>query len=292
MAIGNFDGVHLGHRAVISAGVARARAAGLAPVVLTFDPHPADVLGRGRPATLTRLERKIERLGELTPDLSVVVEPFTRELSLMTPRAFASELLVQALDARVVIVGENFRFGHGRAGDLATLRDLGAELGFEARAEDIAGDALGPYSSTRVRAALKAGDLVAARNVLGRPHAISGVVVHGDGRGRSIGVPTANLSDLVEALPPQGVYACRVTWPEGGRFGAVANLGVRPTVGAGFAFEVHLFDFDRDLYGQTLTVELLSRVRDERRFASLDALRSQIAADIAAARQIVASDGG
>ncbi len=279
---------------MILAGVERAARHGLSPLVLTFYPHPADVLGRGRRVpTLTGIERKVELITRIDPALRVVVEPFTVELSRMTPRQFAEELLVQQLGARIVIVGDNFRFGHNRAGDLAALVELGRELGFEAGAEALVGDAHGAFSSTRVRELISAGDMRGAAVVLGRPHSISGVVVRGDQRGRSIGVPTANLDQVGEALPPGGVYACVVDRLDDeesatilGR--GVANIGMRPTVGGTrLSIEAHLLDFDSDLYGARLRVHLVERLRDEVRFSGLDELKHQIARDIAAARPIL-----
>jgi riboflavin kinase/FMN adenylyltransferase len=292
VAIGNFDGVHLGHRAVIEAALNEARGAELRPLVLTFDPHPAEVLGRGVRPPLTRLERKVELIERLGPELRVVVEPFTLELSQLTPEQFARDFVVELLGAKVVIVGENFRFGHGRAGDLPTLVRLGEELGFQARASSLSGDSVGPYSSTRARAALAAGDLAAVRSVLGRPHSLSGSIALGNQRGRTIGVPTANLSGVAEALPPYGVYAVLVDRVQEGvatTLGTgVANIGLRPTLNAGFSVEVHLFDFDQDLYGATVRVHLVARLRDEQKFAGLPELKTQIALDIAGARTALA----
>jgi riboflavin kinase/FMN adenylyltransferase len=277
---------------VIEAAIAQAERDGQIPVVLTFDPHPAEVLGRGHAPALTRLPRKIELLRRLGPALRVVVEPFTLALARKAPREFASELLVGKLGAGTVLVGENFRFGHERSGDFAELARLGAELGFRAQSHELAGDGGGSYSSTRVRAALAAGELDEVERLLSRPHALSGRVVHGDGRGRSIGVPTANLEGIAEALPPHGVYACVVDrgLDDGGfeALGtAVMNLGVRPTVAAGFSAEVHLLDLNQDLYGRELRVHLCARLRSEQRFPSLEALKAQIAADIGEARRML-----
>lgn len=288
VAIGNFDGVHVGHRAVIGAALSEARERNLLPLVLTFDPHPAQVLGRGVRPPLTVLSRKVELIERLGAELRVVVEPFTLELSRLTPAQFASEFVVELLAAKVVIVGENFRFGHGRAGDLATLVELGHEHGFAAHASSLCGDADGPYSSTRARAALARGDLAAVAAVLGRPHSISGTVVQGAQRGRTIGVPTANLAGVAEALPPYGVYAVLVDLVGDGGDAllstGVANIGLRPTVSGGFSVEVHLFDFSGDLYGKTLRVHLVKFLRDECKFAGLSELKAQIAQDIVAAR--------
>jgi riboflavin kinase / FMN adenylyltransferase len=290
VAIGNFDGVHRGHQAVIAQASRLAREAELALRVLTFDPHPATVLGRGAVPVLTTLERKIELLCQQSADLEVVVEPFTLELSQTAPQDFTRQLLVEALNAKLVLVGEDFRFGHGRAGDFNMLAQLGQLQGFRAHAAGLERDAIGPISSTRVRVALATGALDLVEALLGRPHALTGVVVAGQGRGRTIGVPTANLEGLVEALPSHGVYAVLVDCRREGTFtklaAGVANYGVRPTLGAGPSFEVHLFDVSEDLYGKELRVHLLGRLREERRFSGIDELRAQIARDIAAAREL------
>ena len=290
--IGNFDGVHRGHQAVLAASAAAARHMGLEPVVLTFHPHPSEVLGRSVLPALTTLERKIELIGRIDPAFVVVVEPFDAELARVEPEEFAERLLGRELGAKCVVVGQNFRFGRNRAGDLPALARFGERFGFDVRAEELKGDARGPYSSTRVRAALARGDLDDVTLELGRPHALSGSVIHGAGRGRSIGVPTVNLGSVREALPPHGVYACLVDRLESGAARAlasgVANIGVRPTVAAGFGVEVHLFDFEGDLYGAEVRVHLVRRIRDERRFAGVAELRAQIDLDMGEARGALA----
>jgi riboflavin kinase/FMN adenylyltransferase len=291
-AIGNFDGVHRGHVDVLSRAAAEARENGLRPIALTFDPPPSAVLGRTPPAILTPLARKIELI-ERT-GMKVVVKTFDRALAAASPREFAERVLVNELSVRRVVVGQDFRFGQGRAGDLDTLMALGQELGFTAHPAAIVGDAEGPWSSTRARKAIARGDFAEVERVLGRPHALTGVVIHGDQRGRALGFPTANLGEVRELLPPFGVYAVLVdrTGP-GARPAApllrgVANIGVRPTVGAGPAIEVHLFDLAEDLYGIELRAHLIAFVRGEHKFASLDALKAQISADCQRAREIVA----
>lgn len=270
---------------------ALADARGLCTVVLTFDPHPSQVLRGFTPPRLATLERRVELLRRHGAD-DVVVEPFTLDFAALTPSRFAKELLVDRLGARAVVVGENFRFGAKRAGDLEALRGFGRELGFEVAAAEVAGDERGPFSSTRVRDAIAGGDLDEATRLLGRRHSISGVVEGGDRRGRTIGFPTANLGGVPEVLPPRGVYAVFADDRPG-----VMNLGVRPTVdGANLRVEVHLFDFDGDLYGQSMRVHLVSRIRDEKKFSGLDELRAQIALDAEAARRSLATappgDGG
>jgi len=282
VVIGNFDGVHLGHQAVLRQARALAAARSLRCVVLTFDPHPSEVLGRGLPPQLTTLPRRIALLRQHGAT-DVAVEPFTLELAGWSPERFAVELLATRLRTRAVVVGENFRFGNKRAGDFATLQELGAKLGFEAVAAEVAGDAEGPFSSTRIRDAIAAGDVGTAAAILARPHTLGGVVEHGDARGRTIGFPTANLGGVEEMLPANGVYAVRVGADKG-----VMNVGVRPTVdGNALRIEVHLFDTDRDLYGQRLDVDLVARLRGEQKFAGLEDLRAQIAKDAENARKVL-----
>jgi riboflavin kinase/FMN adenylyltransferase len=248
------------------------------------------VLRGARPSVLTTMQRRIELIQRLQPAISVVVQEFSRELSEWSAREFVELLLIDELGAREVVVGANFRFGHGREGDVALLAELGAELGFAARALPLEGDEQGAVSSSRVRKALGAADLELVMRLMGRPHALSGRVVEGDRRGRSIGFPTANLGDVAEVLPPHGVYACLVDRVSSdGRAvalaKAVANIGVRPTVEAGLSVEAHLLDWSGDLYGAELRVHLIRRLRDERRFDGLPALVAQIEADVAAARR-------
>jgi riboflavin kinase/FMN adenylyltransferase len=289
VAIGNFDGVHRGHQAVIEASVARARAHQLRPLVLTFHPHPAEVLGGRSQRVLTPLGRKVTLLTRLAPDLGVVVEPFTKELAAMSPGEFVETVLVGALGAREVIVGQNFRFGAQRSGDLGTLRELGFPLGLEARAEPLVQDAGEPISSTRIRALIEHGRVSEAEQLLGRPHALSGLVVEGQKRGRTIGFPTVNLANILEQTPADGVYATLVDeLAADGTARALAcgvtNLGVRPTVEAGRSVETHLLDFQGDLYGRELRLHFIARLRDEQRFGSLAELTQQLARDVAAGR--------
>jgi riboflavin kinase/FMN adenylyltransferase len=299
VVIGNFDGVHRGHREVVARAAGDAARRGESVAVLTFEPHPASVLGRGAPPQrLTRLSRKVELLGACGVSL-VVAQRFDAAFAALAPAEFVDEILVRGLGARLVVVGHDFRFGAKRAGDLETLRALGRERGFDVDVQDVVGDARGAYSSSRVRAALAVGDLDEARQVLGRPHAIEGGVITGDRRGRTLGFPTANLAHVVEALPANGVYAVAVdaAHGEGPEFDAlavgVANVGIRPTLGGDPAprVEAHLFDLaerDRDLYGRALRVHWLARLREERRFAGLEELKAQIAADAAQARAATA----
>ncbi len=293
MVIGNFDGVHRGHRAILGQATRLAADLGLTPVVLTFEPHPAAVVGRGSLPALTSLPRKLSLLERQRDDLEIVVQPFDLELAQTEPPDFVERLLARDLCAKAVLVGENFRFGRGRGGDFALLASLGERYGFRAHAAALERDEGGIISSTRVRAGLKLGDLVEVERLLGRPHAVTGLVIEGQGKGRSIGVPTANLGQVDEALPPHGVYAVVVDRRVDQDFvllaAGVANFGVRPTLGAGPSFEVHLFDTSLDLYGQELRVHLLERLREERKFAGLPELRAQIADDVARARALTAA---
>lgn len=290
LVVGNFDGVHRGHQSVLTEAVEAARAAHLVPSVLTFDPHPAAVVGQGAPPMLTTLERRAELVGALGVE-RMYVRRFDAAFASWEPERFARELVAGALRARVVVVGQNFRFGAKRAGDLTLLRALGAQLGFEVRVHAIASDAQGPYSSTRAREAIAAGDLPAVEAVLARPHALSGVVVHGDERGRTINFPTANIAPVAEMLPPDGVYAVRVeeVGPDGEvtpLAGGVTNIGVRPTVGGGArTVETFLLGFAGDLDDLQLRVHLVARLRDEQKFADLEALKAQILRDCTEARR-------
>jgi riboflavin kinase / FMN adenylyltransferase len=288
IVIGNFDGVHEGHKAVLRQARRASGEHGQGPVVFTFHPHPNEVLGRGLPPKLTTLARRKELLIENGAS-SVIVEPFTLDLASWSPERFARELLHDRLRAEVVVVGENFRFGHKRAGDIETLRALGETLGFETRPAEIVGDVKGPFSSTRIRDAIAKADLDEATAVLGRPHALSGVVVRGDRIGRTLGFPTANLGGIEEMLPPHGVYAVRARTPAA-LCDAVMNIGTRPTVdGRVLRVEVHLLDVDVDLYDANLRVDLVARVRGEEKFDGRGALKAQIGRDVEAARALLGS---
>jgi riboflavin kinase/FMN adenylyltransferase len=293
LVIGNLDGMHCGHQAIVKAAVAVARVRSLEPALLTFDPHPAAVLGSTPPPLLTTLARKAELARRLGVE-RVFARAFDTAFAAWTPERFVRELLSSQLGAKAVFVGDNFRFGAGRAGDLAALKELGGLAGFDAYGFGMLRDARGPLSSSRARADIAAGELEDARLILGRWHAFGGRVVEGDRRGRTLGFPTANLADVPEVLPPHGVYAVAVdetTTEQTRALGlGVMNIGVRPTLGGErkLSVEVHLFDLARDLYGCSLRVHLVARLRDERRFDGLDALKAQIALDAEAARKALA----
>jgi riboflavin kinase/FMN adenylyltransferase len=290
VAIGNFDGVHLGHRALIERARELAARRGARAVALTFDPHPSSVLSpRGAPPRLASLDRRIELLGEAGAD-AVVVEPFTPELAQLSPEAFVDDILAKALRARAVVVGYDFTYGQRRAGNVDTLREHGARLGIEVAViapVEIGGEVA---SSSKIRAQLEAGDLPAAARLLGRPWDVDGVVVRGAQRGRAIGVPTANIDPASDLPLRPGIYAVRFT-VDGATYPAVASLGTNPTfVQAGaLVLEVHVLDFDGDLYGRRARTTFVARLRDEATFPSVDALVDQIRRDIADARAALAA---
>ncbi len=284
VAPGNYDGVHVGHRALLDA--ARALCApGERVTVLTFDPHPARVLAPLRaPALLTTIERRTELL-ERAGAHGVVVQRFDRAFAARSPNEFIAELLLAQLGATGVVVGSNFRFGKDRAGGVETLRGAGLRV----RVVDAVTREGAVVSSTRIRACLGEGDVEQAARLLGRVHDVGGEVVHGDHRGSTIGFPTANLRAEPVLLPADGVYAVVARAPGGELLRGVANLGVRPTVGAGRSVEAHLFDFDGDLYGKQLRVGFVTRLRDEMKFDGIDALKAQIAKDVERAHAALAA---
>jgi riboflavin kinase/FMN adenylyltransferase len=306
LVIGNFDGVHKGHQAVLERAVAKARAGetsesggaqSLAPCVLTFDPHPAEVVGAGTLPLLTSLHARVALMVAKGIE-RVYVCRFDAAFAAWPPERFARELVAETLLARVVVVGANFRFGARRQGDLAQLRTMGGRLGFEVLVPDVACDDRGPYSSTRAREAITAGDLDEARMVLGRPHAVSGVVVPGSARGRTIGFPTANIEKINELLPRDGVYAVTVDREDEGEqiyrplAWGITNIGERPTVGSGGrTVETHLLDASMQLYGAHLRLNFIARLRDEMRFRSLQELKEQIGQDAESARAILGGEG-
>jgi riboflavin kinase/FMN adenylyltransferase len=285
VALGAFDGIHLAHRAILDAAVARARSASLLAVACTFDPHPAEVLQPGKaPAPISTLAERLELLAQTGVDATVVLD-FTAALAAMEPEAFVENVLLDRLRAREVVVGYNHTFGRGARGDARLLQGLADRLAFRAHVvPPLMLDGV-PVSSSEIRAALRMGNVDLASRYLGRPYAIAGQVVQGAGRGRDLGFPTANVNPDRVVLAAPGVYACRVL--VGARsHAAVVNIGVRPTFGEAVpVIEAHLLDFSGSLYGRQVRVEFVTRLRDEQKFPGADALREQIARDIAAARQ-------
>jgi riboflavin kinase/FMN adenylyltransferase len=289
VTIGNFDGVHLGHRAIIGRAVQRARELGGQAVAVTFDPHPLKVL---RPEInlplLTTPEQKLRLMGEAGLD-AVVVLPFTREFAAIPAREFVSRYFCERLQVREVVVGRDYCFGRGREGNIDLLKEMGRTHGFTVQVVWAVEADGAVASSSLIRALLRLGKVVEASRLLGRLYGVAGQVVRGKGRGaKLLGVPTANLRIANELLPACGIYAVRVR--RGGEtLPGVANLGTCPTFdNQESSLEVHLLSFAGDLYGETLEVQFVTRLREERKFPSLDALAAQIRADIAAARGVLA----
>lgn len=285
LAIGNFDGVHYGHVALVRRLVDAASRLQLTPAVLTFEPHPREFFApESAPARLTTLREKLELLAELGVSQAMVC-PFNHAFSALSAEAFVAQVLVQGLQVRHVIIGDDFRFGKGRSGDFELLRSSGQRFGFTVEAMQsvlLDGERV---SSSAVRRALAAGDMERAAMLLGRPYIIDGRVAHGDKFGRQLGFATANIRIKHNPLPMTGVFAVEVSGLGEAALPGVANLGIRPTVGGTRPLlEVHLFDFDRDIYGRHISVRFVHKLRNEQRFSNFEALKAQIAADAAAAR--------
>ena len=288
IAIGNFDGVHVGHRALID----RARAlagGGIKTVVLTFDPHPSTILGTPR-AQLASLPRRLELLAAAGCD-AVVVEPFTPAFAALGSDAFIDDVLVRALGARAIIVGYDFLYGANRCGTIETLTAHCARIGVALAIVppvEIDGEVA---SSTRIRQLLREGDVMRAARMLDRPWDVDGVVVHGAKRGRAIGIPTANIAPTSDLVVAPGIYAVTLSVEGGPERLAVASLGTNPTFvqQGGLVLEVHVLDFDGDLYNRHVRTTFVGRLRDEAKYDSIDALLVQIHQDIADARAVLAA---
>ncbi|MBY0370260.1 bifunctional riboflavin kinase/FAD synthetase [bacterium] len=294
VAIGNLDGVHLGHRALLAKAIDSARARAGKACVLTFSPHPQEVLHPGESSLrLTTDEEKKKLIEELGID-ALVFLPFDNALAEQSAEAFFESVLHRGFQAASIHVGEDFRFGAKRLGDTALLKTLGAAAGIEVDTLAAVEQNGARISSTRIRQALQQGNVREAGFLLGRPYALSATVVRGAGRGSGLGFPTANLDYPVEkAVPCNGVYACRVL-KEGKSFGAVANLGMRPTFAGATSnrpvLEAHLLDFHGSLYGTQVEIEFVDRLREEKRFANVQALQAQIAQDVAHVKSLYAEE--
>jgi riboflavin kinase/FMN adenylyltransferase len=291
IAIGAFDGVHVGHQALVRDSMAIARSAGVASIVMTFEPDPEDVLfPETAPPRLTLAAEKTALLAALGPD-RVLVVAFDEVLAALSPEAFCTRVLCAAATPHTVVVGSDFRFGSHASGDVRTLQDLGAVHGFTVLGHDlIARDGM-TVTATRIRALIADGAVARAAHLLGRPHRVVGVVGHGRGVGGTLGVPTANLvHDPTVALPAHGVYSA---WAHLGseRFPAAVSVGVPASFpDAPPALEAHLIGFDGELYGATVAIDFVDRVRDQRPFASLEALSAAIADDVAHIARTLAAD--
>jgi len=294
-ALGAFDGIHLAHAKLITTAVERGRALGLPSVVCTFDPHPATVLRPERAALpMATLEDSLERMDGLGADAALVIG-FTLEFSRMEAEAFVAEVLVGTLGAREVVVGFNHTFGHDARGTAALLTELGPQHGFAARVLPPLKLRGQTVSSSAIRELLREGDAAHAAELLGHPYAVTGAVLRGAGRGRTLGFPTANLRpDRPLALAP-GVYVARASWAGSGGEGAadaLVNVGYRPTFGEDeYWVEAYLLDFSGDLYDRTLKLEFLDRIRAEMKFSGVDALKRQVLEDIEVARARLAGRG-
>jgi riboflavin kinase/FMN adenylyltransferase len=297
VTIGVFDGVHRGHREIIDHAVKLAAQRGLPSVLVTFVPHPSEVVRPGsHPPVLTTIVRRAELVAQYGIDVFCAL-PFTLEFSQLGPDEFAHRVLVEGLHATGIVVGENFRFGHGAAGDIDSLRRLGETFGFTAEGVALLKDGSTTLSATYVRSCVLAGDMRGAAVALGRPHRVDGVVERGDQRGRELGFPTANLrTDAWAAVPADGVYAGHV-WrlDEWGRTVGDAPLAIAAiSVGTNPTFDVrqrrveaYLLDFSADLYGDALGVEFVDRLRGMERYDSIEALVSQMHADVAETRRLL-----
>ncbi|OHC71299.1 MAG: riboflavin biosynthesis protein RibF [Rhodocyclales bacterium GWA2_65_20] len=287
LTIGNFDGLHLGHRAMLERLVAKAGALGLPAAVMTFEPHPRELFTPEQaPARLTSMREKLALLESCGVERCYLCR-FDRKLAALSAEEFIDHILIRGLNVRHVIIGDDFRFGKGRSGDFAMLERAGQLHGFSCEAMhtvEVDGERV---SSSAVRDALAAGDLEHAARLLGRPYVIAGSVVHGNKLGRQLGCPTANIQLKRKRLALTGIFTVTVSGLDKRHLPAVASLGVRPTLGQGLrpVLEVHLFDFDRDIYGAHVAVHFLHKLRDEAKFESLDALKAQIACDVEAAKR-------
>lgn len=286
LTIGNFDGVHRGHQALMSRLCEEGRKRNLPVVVMVFEPQPLELFaGDKAPARLTRLREKLRYMAEAGVDKVLCVR-FDRRFAALSAQRFITDLLVDKLDVKYLAVGDDFRFGAGRQGDFLLLQKAGVEYGFEVVSTETFCDGGKRISSTAVRQALAADDLALAQSLLGHPFTISGRVVHGDALGRTLGFPTANLPLRRSVSPVKGVYAVEVRGLTPEPLPGVANIGTRPTVkGLRQQLEVHLLDINMDLYGRHIDVVLKQKIRNEQRFASLEALKEQIANDVVTARQ-------
>jgi len=296
LALGIFDGVHRGHRAIVGKAVDHAHALGAPSVVITFDPHPSEVVRPGtHPPLLSTIDQRCHLLAGIGVD-AVCVLPFTRELAALTPQAFIDQVIIERFHALAVVVGANFRFGHRASGDTELLQELGASADFVVDAEPLIAGVGGVWSSTYIRGLVGAGDVASARASLGRPHRVEGTVVHGDARGRDLGYPTANLTTTpYAAVPADGVYAARlitapytdheITYP------AAVSVGTNPTFGSNER-RVEAYVLDRDdleLYGAHVAIDFVARIRGQVTFDGVDALIARMAIDVEETRDILAA---
>ena len=291
VTIGNFDGVHIGHQAVLRAARKEADRLGLELALLTFDPHPAEIMKPdARKLRLVEPYRKAELLAACGVDIALF-QKFDREFAALSAETFARVVLAEALNARLVFVGGNFRFGRGREAGVDELRRLGEELGFEVSGEPLIHSSDVLVSSSRIRELLLKGDVSGARALLSRSHELSGTVARGREMGGKIGFPTINLVDFQALQPGPGIYAAVCDF-DGKEIKAAAYIGSRPTMNAGFSVEAHLLDFNDDLYGKRVVLRFVERIRDDQKFDSTSALVRQITLDIKRIREVLEETHG
>lgn len=288
ITLGNFDGLHLGHQELIKMVIKRAEETGAVSLVVTFRPHPLKILAPEKcPPLISIYEEKIRLFEKLGIDVLVKI-PFTLDFSSITPRDFAKNILCGMLGAKEIFVGYNYRFGKGRGGNIQKLKEFGEEFGFRVREVEqvsLNGEVI---SSTKIRELLQDGEVEHAARLLGRQYAITGVVVKGDGRGKNLGFPTANIAPKHAIIPANGVYAVRL-FVRDEYYDGIANIGERPTFNKrDLAVEVHVFNFNEDLYGEEITVCFIQKIREEKRFKNAAALIKQINSDIVTAKNILA----
>ncbi|NJD56965.1 MAG: bifunctional riboflavin kinase/FAD synthetase [Nitrospirae bacterium] len=288
VTLGNFDGLHLGHQELVRMVIRRAREINGKSMVVTFRPHPLKVLAPEKcPPLISIYEEKIQLFEKLGIDVLVKI-PFSLRFAEMTPRQFVKEILCDTLGARDIFVGYNYRFGKGREGTTRTLKQMGEEFGFTVHEVDqisLNGEVI---SSTKIRQLLTGGDVEHAARLLGRPYAITGIVIRGDSRGKTLGFPTANIASKHSIIPADGVYAVKL-FVRDRCLDGIVNIGVRPTFDThSLAIEAHVFDFNEDLYGEEITLFFIRKIREEKKFATAEALIDQITKDISAAKEILA----
>jgi riboflavin kinase/FMN adenylyltransferase len=287
ITIGNFDGVHLGHQAIFRTLVQRAREIGGTSVVLTFDPHPLKVLApQYCPPLITSTAKKLSLLAACNLDI-VLCLPFTQELADLTPTAFVQSVLVGTIGIREIYVGYNFAFGKGREGTIALLQALGGQQGFRVHTVTPIAVEGRVVSSSGIRQWIQQGSVHEAARLLGRPYSLSGTIVEGFQKGRELGFPTANVRSTAELIPGRGVYAVLVEW-RAQRFEGVANIGYNPTFGrTQLSIEIHLFNFSKQLYAETVEVFFVKKIRDEQAFPSVSDLVQQIGRDVEVAHTLL-----
>jgi riboflavin kinase/FMN adenylyltransferase len=288
ITLGNFDGIHLGHQELVRMVIRRAREINGQSMVVTFRPHPLKVLAPEKcPPLISIYEEKVQLFEKLGIDVLVKI-PFSLHFAEMSPREFVKDILCDLLGAKDIFVGYNYKFGKGREGNTRTLRQMGEEYGFsvhEVEQISLDGEVI---SSTKIRQLLKAGEVEHAAKLLGRPYAITGIVIKGDSRGKTLGFPTANIASKHAIIPSNGVYAVKLLAREKCLNGVV-NIGLRPTFDTkSLAIEVHVFDFNEDLYGEEITLFFIRKLREEKKFETAEALIGQISKDIGTAREILA----